>query len=100
MPTGVVNLDVDEDLALLEERESDCAGEANSTPPPLQSLVLDWLYRPLAMEDLCPWDIMCDYEKVRKKTGRLVAPVTDPNNDQPEESGRNKGISIDSFEVG
>lgn len=60
---GLCDSDEDDEDDLIVLKADDCL-------PPIASLAYDILYRPLDLEDLCMWDIMCQFEKCTKKKAK------------------------------
>lgn len=103
-PTGGSGDEYDEDDSDIENDESDMGArdhveldtrdnmavisdEKQLDPPPLNSLVLDVLYRPMELSKICFWDQVSLYEKVRRRKGKRVTSVPMQNSESDSESG-------------
>lgn len=74
-----LELDMDDKLTLLTNDQSNqttAEHDATCDIPPINSLVHDILLRPVELVNVCAWDQFSLYEKVRKRKGRNIAPVS------------------------
>jgi hypothetical protein len=58
-----------------------------NSPPPLNSLVNDVLYRPCELESVCMWDQFGLYTKIRRKPKKhetRASAIDDPDIENPE----------------
>lgn len=92
-PEDHVEIDTLNNLTLL-------TGEGNLEPPPLNSLVLDILYRPKELEEVCMWDQMSLYEKIRRVKKRRVVSVPTPGHGKSIDQDGSSGSDTDSDSEG
>lgn len=83
--TDRIELQAVDKLELLTE-------EQETEPPPLNSLILDVLYRPVELAQVCMWDQCSQFEKVRRRDGktrrvRSVVVENESGSDSDSEAG-------------
>jgi hypothetical protein len=71
----------------LPREEEDVVDLADSSAPPLNSLVYDVLFRPAELEDVAMWDQFSLYEKVRMSKSKSNLDGSSDETDIEDEEG-------------